>query len=257
MIMTKLLFLGSGSAFTLGTDNFQSNILLLNDNGEKLLIDCGSDIRFSLNAGGFSYQDINNIYISHLHGDHIGGLEYIGFNHKFNPQSTKPSLYLHKTLAEELWQHSLSGGMRYISGEIANLNTFFNVFIIGDENCFFWSGIKFQLIKVIHVDAGLEIMPSYGLFFTVNNQKILLTTDTQFRPEIFSTYYKEADLIFHDCEISPYPTPVHPHYQDLVTLPSAIKQKIWLYGYQPITTPDAKKDGFRGFVKRGDIFNFN
>jgi len=254
--MAKLLFLGSGSAFTVGTDNFQSNLLLINNNGEKLLIDCGADIRFSLNAVGLSYRDINNIYISHLHSDHIGGLEYIGFNHKFNSQSTKPSLYLHQTLAAQLWQNSLSGGMRYITGEIADLNTFFNLCIIDDENNFLWSGIKFKLIKVIHVDAGSAIMPSYGLFFTVNNCKILITTDTQFRPNLFSDYYQEADLIFHDCEISPYPTPVHPNYQDLITLPSIIKQKMWLYGYQPLTLPDAKKDGFRGFVKRGDIFNF-
>ena len=31
---------------------------------------------------------------------------------------------------------------------------------------------------------------------------------------------------------------------------------MWLYGYQPVSLPDAKKDGFRGFVQRGQIFEF-
>ncbi len=29
----QLIFLGSGSAFTVGTDNFQSNMLLISDQG--------------------------------------------------------------------------------------------------------------------------------------------------------------------------------------------------------------------------------
>ena len=53
-------------------------MLLINEQGNKLLIDCGSDIRFSLYAAGFSHLDITDIYISHLHADHAGGLEYIG-----------------------------------------------------------------------------------------------------------------------------------------------------------------------------------
>ena len=77
--MTKLLFFGSGAAFTVGADNYQSNILLIHEQGDRLLIDCGSDIRFSLHAAGFSYLDITDIYVSHLHSDHAGGLEYMAF----------------------------------------------------------------------------------------------------------------------------------------------------------------------------------
>ncbi len=92
--MTKLIFLGSGSAFTIGVDNFQSNMLLVSDQRNKLLIDCGSDIRFSLYKAGFSHLDITDIYISHIHSDHTGGLEDIGFNTKFDSRCNKPNLYL-------------------------------------------------------------------------------------------------------------------------------------------------------------------
>ena len=47
----KLTFLGSGSAFTLGDANYQSNILL-QKNFDTMLIDAGGDLRFSLNEQG-------------------------------------------------------------------------------------------------------------------------------------------------------------------------------------------------------------
>src|ERR1700733_4386232 len=98
----KLTFIGSGSAFTLGANNYHSNMLLENAHGERLLIDCGSDARHSLHEAGFSYHDIHDVYISHLHADHAGGLEWLGFTTKFDPTcSEKPNLYISETLVHD------------------------------------------------------------------------------------------------------------------------------------------------------------
>jgi ribonuclease BN (tRNA processing enzyme) len=253
----KLLFLGTGSAFTVGADNFQSNMLLISDLNTKLLIDCGSDIRFSLHEEGFSHRDITDIYISHLHSDHVGGLEYIGFSTRFDRQCQRPRIYLSKDLALEIWQKTLSGGMGSISGDLADLNTFFDVCSIARNGFFIWESIRFEIIRVFHVDNGYFLMPSYGLFFSIDKQKILITTDTQLQLNFLEKYYERADLIFQDCETSKYPTNIHAHYQELIKLPKKIKQKMWLYGYQPGALPDALQDGFLGFVKRGQIFDFN
>jgi ribonuclease BN (tRNA processing enzyme) len=255
--MFKLIFLGSGSAFTVGADNFQSNMLLISDQGDKFLIDAGSDLRFSLNSAGFSYSDITDIYISHLHSDHVGGLEYIGFSTLFDPRCKKPRLYLSKDIASQIWENTLSGGMKLIEGDIANLSTFFELEQLNYNGSFFWQGVRFNLVKTIHVQTDFFLMPSYGLFFQLGKVKIFLTTDTKFCFNHLKEFYQEADVIFHDCETSKYyQTPVHANYSQLITLPSEIKQKIWLYGYQPGELPDAKKDGFQGFVKRGQIFEF-
>jgi ribonuclease BN (tRNA processing enzyme) len=252
----KLIFLGSGSAFTVGADNYQSNMLLVADNGQKLLIDCGSDIRFSLYAMGLSYLDINNIYISHIHADHTGGLEYIGFTNKFDPRCQPPKLYIMDGLDQHLWSSTLSGGMGVIEYGDAELSTYFDVQKIHpDHNFFTWEGIEFQTVHTIHIANQYKQIPSYGLFFTLGKIKIFITTDTCFLPDKLGEFYQQADLIFHDCETAKFKSPVHTHYQDLLTLPQDIKSKMWLYHYQPGTLPDAIKDGFKGFVKRGQIFD--
>ncbi|MGH2415348.1 MAG: MBL fold metallo-hydrolase [Microcystaceae cyanobacterium] len=256
IFMMKLLFLGSGSAFTVGADNFQSNMLLISEQGDKLLIDCGSDIRFSLYEAGFSYLDISDIYISHLHSDHVGGLEYIGLTTKFDSRCQKPKLYLSKDIASELWEGTLSGGMKSLEGDIADLHTFFEVHSIKANGYFVWQNITFNLIKVIHINNGYFLMPAYGLFFEIEGNKIFLTTDTQLCLKELSEYYEGADVIFQDCETSPFPTPVHARYEQLSTLPENIKNKMWLYGYQPGPLPECRTDGFQGFVKRGQIFEF-
>ncbi|KST65758.1 MBL fold metallo-hydrolase [Mastigocoleus testarum] len=255
--MTKLLFLGSGCAFIRGVDNYQSNILLTSDTGKKFLIDCGSDIRHSLYRAGYSHLDITDIYISHIHADHVGGLEYIGFSTKFDSRCEKPKLYLDTELAQTLWVNSLSGGMKYIGNEIATFETFFEIVEIKSERNFIWENIKFNLIKVVHVNSGNAIMPSYGLFFEINGIKILLTTDTKMCLNILDKFYQEADIIFQDCETTKFSSNVHAHYQELLNLPLSIKNKMWLYHYQPGTLPDAIDDGFCGFVERGQEFDFS
>ena len=253
--MMKLNFLGSGSAFTVGANNFQSNILLIAANQQKLLLDCGSDLRFSLFNAGYSYRDITHIYLSHLHSDHAGGLEYVGFSRKFDPKCDRATLYIHPQLKEPLWR-TLSGSMGFLDEENVGLNSYFKLAANSNQS-FTWNQVQFQLVRVVHVRGyQKDLMPSYGLFFTLGDRKIFLTTDTQFHLPSLTPYYQQADFIFQDCETATSPTKVHAHYQQLVTLPLEIKQKMWLYGYQPGSLPNAMEDGFLGFVTCGQVFEF-
>lgn len=250
----KLTFIGSGSAFTVGGNNYQSNLLLSSDNNEKLLIDCGTDARIALFELGYTYKDISNVYITHLHGDHVGGLEWLAFTRKFDPTCDKPNLYIQSGLMEDLWNKVLSGGLSSIQGEKACLKTFFNPIPV--DKHFQWEGIKFELIETLHVINNDNTAPCFGLMTTIDGIKVYFTADTQFCPERFLPYYEKADIIFHDCETKIIKSGVHAHYDQLVTLDQAVKNKMWLYHYSPVHLPDAKKDGFKGFVTKGQTFNF-
>lgn len=141
-----------------------------------------------------------------------------------------------------------------IENKQASLTSFFDVKSI--HNRFTWENYRFQLVRTIHSISNGEIMPSYGLFITTNTQKIFISTDTRFSPESLQPLYDRADLIFHDCETADKLSGQHAHYNELKTLDSKTRAKIWLYDYNSGPLPDAKKDGFRGFLVRGQSFNF-
>lgn len=71
----RLTILGSGDAFS-GGGRFSSSYLIEND-GAAFLLDCGPSILPALKQRGLSTNDFDFIVISHLHGDHFGGLPFV------------------------------------------------------------------------------------------------------------------------------------------------------------------------------------
>lgn len=250
----KLIFLGSGSAFTVGCDNYQSNMILQSE-GHNLLIDCGTDARLSLYDARINYSEIEAVFISHLHSDHIGGLEWLAFCTFFDPKVKKPKLFISKHLVEDLWNHVLAGGLSTLENEAACLSTYFDVVPIEDNGFFTWYGVKLELIQTYHVISDHKLCPSYGLLLINQNCRTFLTADTKINLEAYEALYRTSDIIFHDCETSDIPSTVHAHFNELKHLDPSIKQKMWLYHHNPGPLPDAQQAGFKGFVQKGQIFD--
>ncbi len=260
----RLTFLGTGSAFTLA--NYHSNMLLDVD-GRRLLIDAGGDVRFSLRDAGHAVGDIEALYVSHLHADHIGGVEWLALSTYFNPALSRPLLFINEKMSEELWLNSLKGGLGTLQNQIAHLETYFVTSPIGRNMGFDFAGLHIQTVQTVHYMDGYEIVPSYGLLIPTpapapgfapgsNSGMIFLTTDTQFTPGHLMAFYQKATIIFHDCETGKNRSGIHAHYEELKTLPEEIRAKMWLYHYQDGDLPDARADGFAGFVARGQVFEF-
>jgi ribonuclease BN (tRNA processing enzyme) len=258
----KLTFLGVGAAMA-PSSMWQSN-MVLEKNGRRLLIDAGGDVRHSLreafpsiHAGNVGVE-IDAIYISHLHADHIGGLEGLALSAHFVPPHRKPLLYCDADLMDELWETSLKGGLETIEGKVADLTDFFDCKPIKANGDFEWEGVKCEPVQTLHVMSGRKFQHSYGLLMSDYNgegAKTFLTTDTQFCPRQLPEFYAQAELIFHDCETSRFPSNVHAHFDDLKTLDAKYKAKMWLYHYNsPTPEQDAVANGFRGFVVKGQSF---
>lgn len=256
----KLKFLGVGSAFaplTLG----QSNMILTSDSGKILMVDCGMTAPYIFKDElKLNVQDIDALYVSHLHADHIGGIEWLAFMRFFVPKKDvngnpiKPKLIMIKSLMEELWETSLKGGLQSVEGRIMNLTDYFECIPLMENEPFTWEGMTFHPVQTIHVMSGYIFKHSYGLFIqNPNGFKTFLTTDTQFCPYQLRAFYNQADLILHDCETSPFKSHVHAHYEDLKTLDATTKAKMQLYHYQTVKT-EWKDDGFQGFIEKGQEF---
>lgn len=252
----KLVFIGSGNAFTVGENNYHSNFFL-EIGHHRLLIDCGSDARLGLYELGLTYKDFEAVYISHLHADHAGGLEWFGFNHYFDKKCKKPDLYIAESLVDSLWNNVLSGGLTSIKGEKGTLSTFFKVKKVRESSHFKWRGINLHIVPTFHVISKDVVLMSFGLFFEIEGVKVFITTDTLYNPDWLKVYYEKADIIFHDCETSKERSGVHAHFDDLNKLDKKIKAKMWLYHYSKKDDSQAKKAGFLGFVKKGQAFDFS
>lgn len=271
----KLTFAGVGGAFTT-QQYYQSNMVITADSGKRLLIDCGTDARFSFGELGATNANLidwaDGVYISHLHADHIGGLEWFGFCTFFGRKhKPKPKLYIADALVDDLWG-CLKAGMKWYESQVLRLESFFDIHAIPANEEFVWEKIHFTPVKTAHITNDTDSMSSYGLLVDHKGHEaqfsgvwlkndpdqlasFYVTTDTMFRPELQAIYDK-AEVVFHDCETYAHRSRVHPHYDDLKTLPEQTKSKMWLYHYAPNSPQNPAEDGFRGFVTKGQTFEF-
>jgi len=214
--------IGAGNAFSYKNYN-QS--FLLEEGGKKMLIDIGARVPLALHDANIPLSDIDAVYISHAHADHIGGLEEMAFmrydwmnkprkwdDYKYlknprdymsgNEKKYAPKLIANELLLKELWDHSLKGGLDSMEGFDSSLETFFEPIPVKANVPFTWQGWKFDLIQQIHIMTGSIIKYTFGLLMSKKGHKtIYFTTDSQHcSPRQIETFYKKADIIFQDCE---------------------------------------------------------
>ena len=83
----KVRFLGSGDAFGSG-GRFQTCIHLQSNAG-GMLLDCGASSLIAMRRFGLEPQTIDTVILSHLHGDHFGGVPFLILDGQFK-RRTRP-----------------------------------------------------------------------------------------------------------------------------------------------------------------------
>ncbi len=264
--MLTLTFLGVGSAFA--RRNFQSNVLVeawrhgparQSAPDDTLLIDFGGTgptalHRLKEQAGfaylrcgdGIAYPAIRRVLVTHLHADHIGGLEefamvsrYVLGNHE---GGTSPSTELISTpeLIDRLWAESLQGGLCAQPGRPARLKNYFRVSPMhllgaGEPDRFMMlDRYKFTLFRTDHIRMCCKYdWPSCGLLITdtPTNATVLFSGDTRFDSAGLGEMMADAGAIFHDVQLEDEPDAVHATLSELSGLDASLRAKMTLYHY--------------------------
>ncbi len=216
----KITMLGTGSAFAKA---FNNNNAIIEKEGRLLLVDCGITAPTALHELGYGFNDLHAVLITHIHADHIGGLEEFAFQMKF-VYGRKPILYIADTLVQPIWEHSLRGGLQ--QDEAETLHDFFDVrpLSIGAHHELM-PGLNVELVPTRHIPNK----PNFSMLF---NGFFFYSGDTVFDPDLLAGLVRDRNVkvIFHDCQLHP-PGVVHACLPQLLTLPAELQERIYLMHY--------------------------
>jgi phosphoribosyl 1,2-cyclic phosphodiesterase len=81
-------FLGSGDAF--GSGGQLQTCFLVSTAQDSFIVDCGASTLIALKAARISPNDITKIFITHLHGDHFGGIPFFILDAQLVSKRTQP-----------------------------------------------------------------------------------------------------------------------------------------------------------------------
>jgi len=86
----RLTIVGSGDAF--GSGGRFNTCFWLETAKATLLVDCGASSLVALKAHGLDHARVDGIVLSHLHGDHFGGLPFLLLDAQFLTRRERPLL---------------------------------------------------------------------------------------------------------------------------------------------------------------------
>src|SRR5258708_24682478 len=78
-------FAGCGDAF--GSGGRWQTCIHLSTEGQVLLVDCGATSLVALKAQGLDPNAVGAVAVTHLHGDHFGGLPFLILDGQFSHRS--------------------------------------------------------------------------------------------------------------------------------------------------------------------------
>jgi len=215
----KITMIGTGNAFAKA---YYNNNALVETEHINLLIDCGITLPHALYQSGRTFADLDGVLISHMHGDHIGGLEELAFQMMYT-YARKPTLYIAESLIEPLWNHSLRGGL--VQGELDSIDCFFNVVPLQ-------AGIDIELAKDLKIKLiQTEHIKNKDSYSFIINDTFFYSADMTFNPKLLHELHDAGvQTIYHDCQLEG-PGYVHTTLDELLSLPLELQRKIKLMHY--------------------------
>ncbi len=211
-----LLVTGIGDAFS---DRSFGSSGLIRASGGWLAIDCpGMVLAMWKRAGelaGVSVDpdEVRDLVITHLHGDHCAGLETIGFHHRYKVagDSPRPRLHAMPQVLDRIWER-LAPAM---DGSGSTIDDYFDLHPL-------LPGVEVEIAGCrVECRETRHSVPTCGLVITDGSGCLGWSSDTEYDPE-HVRWLERADCIVHECGQGG----THTTYGQLRTLPEPVQARL-------------------------------
>jgi len=202
----RLRFIGSGNAFA---DGGRSNACIqVIAPGVSLLLDFGGSALPALKRGGVDPAAVEAIAVTHLHGDHFGGIPYLVLEQHFAGRRRALSVGGPPSLADRL-RTAEQGLFPDFFGKVG-LGFPLRYVVLGAEPIDF-GGARVSALPVRHV----RLAEPHGLRVEVGGKLVAYSGDARWSDEL-AAVARDADLFI--CEASRFAEsdPAHISYRELM-----------------------------------------
>jgi len=179
-------FLGSGDAFGSG-GRFNTCFHVTVADG-SFLIDCGASSLIAMRKFGVDPNGIRTVFVSHLHGDHFGGLPFLLLDAQFYSRRSvpltlvgPPGFRVRLTQAMELFFPGSSTAERRFSTDIVEINAGRTTVI---------NGVTVTAYEVEHACGA----PPFALRLETDGKVLVYTGDTEWTENLIAAG-RDADLL--------------------------------------------------------------
>lgn len=222
----EVVVLGAGDTFS---EHHRPSALLLRCGGFSLAVDCPDMYRGALRAASersgldLSLPDIDHVLITHVHGDHMNGLEGVAFFKHF-AEGKRVRLLASREVRASLWDERLKASMGALwDGQRHRAMGFDDYF---DHVPLEWSGETAAGPFRIRARRTVHHVPTSALLITAGGRTLGYSADTAFDPSLID-FLSAADLIIHETNLGPAHTP----YESLAALPAELRARMRLIHY--------------------------
>ena len=199
----RLQFVGCGDAF--GSGGRFNTCFYVERPGGDYLIDCGASSMVALRQRGIEPNTIQAIFVSHLHGDHFGGLPFFILDAQFYSRRREPLTIVGPPgLGERLTQ---AMEVFFPGSSTARRRFEIDVREIAPGSSLTVDGVRLEAIEVKHACGA----PPLGLRLSSDGKTIAYSGDSEWT-EALAEIGRGADLFIVEALSFDRPIPQHLDY---------------------------------------------
>jgi ribonuclease BN (tRNA processing enzyme) len=214
--LVQVTFLGSGDAF--GSGGRGQACIHVAGAGTSFLVDCGPSALPAMHRLGVDPNGVELVLLSHLHGDHFGGLPFLLLGAQLSTRRTSPLTIAGPAGTEERLRQatevSFPGAWRErwrFPLEVVELEP---------ERRARFGAVAVTPYVVSHPSGA----PPLALRVEVGGRVLAFSGDTEWTP-VLGSAAEDADLLVVECYTFERPAPYHLDYRTLMRHASDLRAK--------------------------------